>query len=357
MQALITVVIVSLALGFNCGHSNAQSSIGWLSSLHMFDAVTGWAIEAEGDSGVVAKGAVQSVVHTTDGGLHWKDVTPLIPPKQRLTGLFLQARWLTPLVAWVEAPLDDPVRKPVLFHTVDGGHTWRRAAIPAFGPFYFVDAKNGWTLAGNDVYRSTDSGQTWAKIGHAGFPDSQTTMTFLDTVSGWVIPGSASKSEWTLYVTRDGGHSWQRQQLPLPAYTKPEGAVLRSLVFFAARDGILPVSTSDSRLVACITHDGGITWTHAAPVTVTKWGPLSFADINHGWVADGSVLHMTTDGGHQWTTIRPGPPFIDVTLGDLDFISPRVGWAAGQPLYSPFLLKTVDGGHVWTTVQYRVLRR
>ncbi len=65
---------------------------------------------------------------------------------------------------------------------------------------------------------------------------------------------------------------------------------------------------------------------------------------------------MTNDGGRQWTTVRPGPPFANV--GGLDFISPRIGWATGQALSDPFLLKSLDGGRTWTAVTpYTILRQ
>ncbi len=63
--------------------------------------------------------------------------------------------------------------------------------------------------------------------------------------------------------------------------------------------------------------------------------------MNHGWVSDGDVLYATSDGGRRWTTIRPGYPFVNVA--QIDFISPQVGWAAGEPGF-PRLLKTEDGG-------------
>lgn len=135
-------------------------------------------------------------------------------------------------------------------------------------------------------------------------------------------------------------------------------------MFFTARDGILPVfySVADpvtyhtiaSIAVFYITHDGGTTWTYTTPVPVASWGGrLSFADINHGWAAEGNSLYVTSNGGQQWTKIEPAPPFTEVK--QLDFISARLGWAVKQT--SPFLLKTLDGGHTWAPVAYTISRQ
>jgi len=141
-------------------------------------------------------------------------------------------------------------------------------------------------------------------------------------------------------------------------------AVTRPPTFFTPRDGILPVdydvrNESGLKAIAAVvvfyaTHDGGTTWTYTTPVSVTLGNGLStsFADAKHGWVTDGTALHATRDAGHQWTTIQPASIFADVK--QLDFISPRVGWAVKQT--SPVLLKTLDGGHTWVPVPYIVVR-
>ncbi len=366
MRLAIGIVITTLTLGLGHGPALAQTGAGWLHSIHMFDALTGWAVEAEGGSGVVAKGAVESVVRTTDGGIHWRDVTPHAPPGGKIAlgqGSAFRVDWLNSFVAWVAAALDTPTHDTMLFRTVDGGRTWRIAPTPVVGLFQFVNTREGWTLSIEGsiarenqaaIYHSTDGGETWTKIASARFPGAYPEITFLSATTGWVAPGATDDPEKiSPYVTHDGGYTWQQQKLPLPPGEVPfRVAVTMPPTFFTARDGILPVSVS--RFVFYLTHDGGITWTYATPIPVTQWGPFSFADVNHGWVTDGDALLVTRDGGRQWTTIRPGPPFTHV--GELDFISPQVGWAAGRPLFLPVLLKTQDGGRTWKSLPYTISR-
>ena len=76
MRLAIAIVLAILAINLSDGSVLAQTSDepSWLLSLHMFDAQTGWAVSAQGWGGAFSRGAVGSIVRTTDGGLHWKVV-------------------------------------------------------------------------------------------------------------------------------------------------------------------------------------------------------------------------------------------------------------------------------------------
>jgi photosystem II stability/assembly factor-like uncharacterized protein len=123
-------------------------------------------------------------------------------------------------------------------------------------------------------------------------------------------------------------------------------------------------SNQDAGAFFYVTHDGGMTWMSTTPVTLTSdrtaggalWSTYqssSFADANHGWVTDGRALYVTRDGGQRWAKLLASLPF-DRPLGEIAFVSPRVGWATGQAGRIPFLLKTLDGGYTWTPVSYVV---
>ncbi len=159
--------------------------------------------------------------------------------------------------------------------------------------------------------------------------------------------------------------------------------------FFSARDGILVVSSGD--IVIYVTHDGGDSWQPTTPLLFqggSKNNSYSpgfpvFADMNHGWIYEEVIpyagvklptknrLIITTDGGRHWTTIKvqmPGgqkgqtvsPDNVWSTWLNPDFVSAKVGWLMGY--YAPStsalphsaLFKTVDGGHSWTIVHYSI---
>src|SRR5205823_1565793 len=129
-----------------------------------------------------------------------------------------------------------------IFHTVDGGRTWRRAsvALPIRGlgvqQIDFVDPLHGWLLVnlgtaagsqGVDVLRSSDGGAHWTSVsltaGTRATPGSlplsgdKNGITFRSTSTGFAAgfvagpPGFA----W-LYVTHNAGRTWQHHSLPPP---------------------------------------------------------------------------------------------------------------------------------------------
>jgi len=378
MRAAIAIVIASLTLGLGYGPVRAQTrgDVPALESIRMIDALIGWAVTSEQEA--------ERFLRTTDGGIHWRDVTPFLSSGQKIS--VEKVAVLTSLIAWVLSG--------ELFHTVDGGRTWSNEDIPGgwVQSMQFIDPRDGWIVSvqganmasvEQDIYGSTDGGQTWIKAASTR-PFEATgsgldlqlglyfDFAFLNATTGWVTGISLAEERVYLYVTHDGGRTWHLQKLPLPLLvTSPWGGVTRPPTFFTARHGILPVfydnlNSQSYRPIASfaifyVTNDGGMTWTSTTPVSTAHSGialdrrgqslrTYSFVDANHGWLADGDVLYATSDGGHHWMKISPTELFTDVR--QIDFISSWVGWAVRQT--SPFLLKTLDGGHTWAPVPYFV---
>ncbi len=346
-------------------HGNAPA----LESIHMIDALTGWA--------VTDQPGANALLYTTDSGGHWRDVTPLRSSGQRVAVVGVAV--LNSLTTWVE--LADRTFAPILkiFHTVDGGRTWRSATVPVLGRIHFVDAHVGWLMHGVgalgsqevDIYRTTDGGETWDRIAGAKYDNessglpfggNKVAITFRDASTGWVT-GATNGNDWLyLYVAHDGGRIWRQQKLPVPSQMTPHwNDWTQPPAFFTARDGVLPVfySILDASyhsiamvVVFYVTHDGGTTWKYTTPLPITlgKRLTLSIADIDHGWVTDGRALYLTSDSGRHWTKIEPTLSFANVK--QLGFISPQAGWAVSKTY--PFLLKTLDGGHRWAPVTYSI---
>lgn len=373
MRLALAIIIATLTLGPGHGPVLAQTrnDVPALETIRMVDALTGWAVTHDPGAG--------RLLRSTDGGTHWRDVTPPSSSGRQMTVYHVAV--LTSLITWVgvyEGTLADTTR---IFHTVDGGRTWGNGIPVRGGPFHFINAHDGWLLSGVgalgsmevDIYRSTNGGETWTKVAsttagneNSGLPfgGNKGDVTFLNPTTGWVT-GTSNAHDWLyLYVTRDGGRTWRQQKLPLPpGVTSPWSNWTMPPRFFTARDGILPMSYGRynprsyapiaSVVVFYVTHDGGTTWTYTTPVSLTQCDcPWSFADVNHGWVKNGAALYKTSDSGRQWTTIQPIQPFGDVR--QLSFVSPQIGWALSK--VSPFLLKTLDGGRTWAPVTYTISR-
>ncbi|HEY6407441.1 MAG TPA: hypothetical protein VIY29_08235 [Ktedonobacteraceae bacterium] len=345
------ILVLNLAHQNRTGSSSQQPEV--VTSLHMIDATTGWALTAN------------KVLRTTDGGNHWMDVTPLHTPLSRGS----IADFQTASLAWIAIRQANTATE-LIVRTTDGGQTWQQSMVQA--PFVkqmtFIDAQHGWILSGKEnaagvpaesvsVLRTTDGGQIWQSISSALFADvtppgqlpyggQKSGIHFLNTTTGWVSGTVTLNDLAWLYVTHDGGSTWQHQTLPLPKDVPSAQLSIQSPLFFSALDGILPVGFTDLATgkglatVIYATHDGGTTWqtTTAVPIALVA---VSFFDLQHGWMTDGTTLFVTSNGGQHWTKLAANTNFKNIT--QLDFVSSAIGWAInGQRM-----LKTVDGGQTW----------
>jgi len=271
----------------------------------------------------------KAILGTTDGGKTWQR-TPLVtggPPLQ-LTFIDAQHGWLLADTIGGVSPTSQPDE---VFRTTDGGASWVKTS---------------------DVVPAGTS--------HHPLPTDgvKSGLGFRDASTGWATGVSANytTSIW-LYVTHDGGYNWQPQTLALPP-----GAVSAQFfrselpTFFSAQDGVLPVVYtvgSANNLAMYVTHDGGASWQSSIPVAFSGPGSgiidTDFISADQGWATAGSTLFATSDGGQHWTRIATSAPFTQVS--NLDFVSNTVGYAlSGSSDAGSALLKTTDGGQTWTVI-------
>lgn len=337
-----------------------------LVSIKMLDANNGWAVTAE-----------NHILHTSDGANHWQDVTPpSIDPPQAADSSNLTSDFLSPTVAWVYSfvrDANDTGGTTKYYRTTNGGQTWLRAIHQGDVPnqIIFTDSEHGWMFSslgvasgseGVDIFRTANGGATWTNVASAGpstagqpgalpFDGGKTGIGARDAVTAWVAGEDANFSFVWLYVTHDGGQTWQHQTLPVPANVGGQ-VVTYPPTFFNAQDGILPVTLyagGVAPFVIFVTHDGGATWQRIAlPIAPDD---VDFINVNQGWVADGSPyapLYVTSDGGQHWTKLPTDPNFNNISV--LNFVSSKIGWAIANPegISGPTtLLKTTDGGKTW----------
>jgi photosystem II stability/assembly factor-like uncharacterized protein len=133
----------------------------------------------------------------------------------------------------------------------------------------------------------------WRLVATRTFQHRVTYAGFLDVRSGLTVGGAGAGTIAVVFTTRDGGRTWlegasaawRRHTLEF----SPEG--------FAWHAGMLQVSRS---------FDGGRTWYPAANFGDGDPSPalfLSFADENRGFIASGSQIYRTEDGGVQWLPV------------------------------------------------------
>ena len=346
-----------------------------LDLIRMINDQQGWAI------------AGPSVLRSQDGGETWSDVTPVginvlaseisTPSPQGRSSIELKGAFLDAQVGWVAAPGLDRIS---IFHTVDGGRTWRtnELVVASAQQVYpidvvsltFLDERVGWLLRSTNVsagheevelYRTQDAGATWQliasarqgasgeELGSISSLGQKTGVGFRDSANGWLAGYSAGEGVY-LYRTRDGGSTWAAQELAVPAGYTATGGSAQSYppIFFDEKRGLLPVylgsTTPGFHLFFYLTSDGGADWSAGTPLSSQNndfvW---SWPDSTHGFAAErgSGVLYSSFDGGRSWSKrILAG-----LKLSQLDFISASVGWAISDGN----LVKTQDGGENWET--------
>jgi len=344
--------------------SKVTGGLNTLFSLHMIDARTGWSLSK------------QAVLRTTDGGSHWQNVSP---PQTKLTQDSI-ADFFSTSLAWIAIPRTNAATTQIL-HTADGGQTWHRATIQAAFPrqISFIDSQHGWLLVSwqqpggaaetISVLRTADAGKTWIITSNAlaastdGPPPGQlpyggqkSGIRFLNASTGWVTGTVSAPNLAWLYVTYNGGSTWHQQPLPMPSGIASARLSILSPTFFSATDGILPITfvntATDGNIAIAIylTHDGGSTWQSTTPLP-GAFSIVDFADSQHGWATDGSILYRNSDGGQHWTQLSTSESLKNVS--QLDFVSDQIGWAISSTT-SNSVLKTVDGGYTWRVISYMV---
>ena len=230
----------------------------------------------------------------------------------------------------------------------------------------FVSDKRGWYGNGTGrVYRTDNGGTTWVKVWEKrgtyvralDFADDN--LGFLGNVGPGYFPNVTDKQP--LYVTRDGGVTWQPVKASGKAVTgicaidvlKIDGQV--SAIRAGGRVG------GPAQMIESL--DAGKTWQARDMSKITGMIlDIKFVDANVGFIAGASEagedkaharILKTTDGGKTWRAV-----FDSDRAGDnnwkLSFPSARVGYATIISYDAPgknargYVVKTEDGGETWT---------
>lgn len=359
-QALWGVKFISTSEGWVVGSSGTI--------LHTVDGGTTWEAQESGtDRDLKAVAFVDNqrgwvvghggtILQTKDGGRHWTAVRSSAQQLQEKGPIILGSGshsellkifFLNEQEGWVGG------EEGFLLHTRDGGEHWEQGSRFTIAPIigiHFVDAQNGWMLAGDRMYRTVDGGKEWQSAtltapprpDGVNFPSGEFSwegeIFFHNEKIGWAVVGQRS-----VFRTEDGGKTWLGTYLANSATT---------LAFNDAMNGCVGGSG-----IHC-TEDGGKTW--ASRLAVDADGSviegryiniqgMSFADAKTGWVVGGTgsvggsnmQIFKTEDGGKSWRRISRqsyGAYFVDA----------KVGWnVQGGLAGSPWIVRTDDGGDTW----------
>lgn len=342
---------------------------------------------------------------TTDGGLHWRYVSPPNPPNRTKGGNTTYVFDVDH--AWATAAAGDVAlrnaTKLMIFATADGGQTWSQASVPLSGVvtstaiFGFIDTQHGWlvvdsgritfdksntTIASQPltrtVYVTTNGGGNWSRLASAQEGDGSALgtlalgcfmsgLTFANPDRGlltWdcnsrmgeVTPVTTS----VVAATTDGGRTWKAVELP----SFPTGADLicgASRPVFTQSLGVIPMLCAGGFghpgfNAVYATNDLGRSWSFDKVPFFTQ--RMTFVDGSTGWAFGPDMeLYRTVDAGSSWQVVKGFAPEQNV-LG-LSFVDIKTGFvltsrfaADGNSGYST-MWKTTDGGQTWSVMSTR----
>jgi BNR/Asp-box repeat protein len=317
----------------------------------------------------------QGGLRTTDGGVHWRDVTPaalnagnagFYPPGYAELYLDGSHAWLAGVYGTATSCFDHIG----VFGTRDGGKTWQQSSP------VIVEVPAGYDVGGLQLgFFNGQVGWLWVQMESkksVGLGDS----TFTDS---YLLSTSDAGLNWRV-VSRISASIFQPHANPFCG-----GIVLFHLTFASPTVGWLAPGTviGQSPPAPCdypatvVTRDGGITWNPLSqPGYCDCWtGVPTFVDQLHGfWQiassgSDSSLsLKSTSDGGLTWRNLPP-PPAGDFILGiapqdsqDLWALVAPPGWTKGPQNASPSTARwpiyhSSDGGETWKLVGGPTLSR
>jgi hypothetical protein len=283
----------------------------------------------DADHGAVTMGGPFSpaIYETSNGGRTWT--------KQQLGALTMTFLDREHAVAWGPGQLET---------TADSGRTWRSCPPPfSSGPFdiligagviggpTFLDPTNAWWLDAGPgpptLWHSIDGGSTWRRLAGAGIPSGQTLgqPVFIDPLRGAIVMSGLGTDSWpSILTTQDAGGSWREVSLPASpmagahlALAAPvaaillahEGDLVLSLITLPPgvdKSALGPFGDAHNRLVShwsSVSRDGGLTWWPWAAVPTLNFSTLSwpaFDDTGRLLLVDDQRLWISTDEGRTW---------------------------------------------------------
>ena len=360
----------------------------------MFNVDNGWATNKSG------------ILRTTDGGSHWHIVSPPGPYDFGLS----TNNFFSSSVAWLIA-INNDTSQYTSFRTTDGGQTWQRGdslgnvmimqnRYVRVGTFSVVSPEECWLYVAAlgvtppSFLHTLDGGSHWT-VQPIKLPDSSIVESgsFHNSTTGWVVSNlSTITTIYSLYVTHNGGQTWQKQPLALPADIA--SATLKLPTFLSDRFGMFPLTfmrNSESNITYALvyrTDDGGTTWVQSSIITLLATSDARSPSVEFSfnspdyWISseikryptqDGTyqdqlLLHTTNNAGQNWT-LRRSTTLLQV-VNNCEMFTTTLGLALGVPGKATIavpplpegtpvrdggiLLKTTDGGQTWQAVNYSI---
>lgn len=231
-----------------------------------------------------------------------------------------------------------------ILKTTNGGVTWQKFS-PTYidvGEISFGSNNTGYATTWNNIYKTTDKGQTWSELPFSvgtTFPylDRFEKMHFFNTDTGIV---TKTRFPLRVFKTVDGGQNWNATTA-FPNYNYTTGmSFINSATGFANFSEFSSSSSNNFGLYK--TTDAGTSWQ-----LINNTHPLLKIQFLNNQVGYGNYynkLFKTNDGGITWQQVLETS---NSDVNDFYFINTTKGFATGN---LGFLKMTLDGGVTWQSI-------
>ncbi len=172
-----------------------------------------------------------------------------------------------------------------LYKTTDGGNTWqlKHELSGQITRIHFISNTTGFILGGKEVFKTQDGGETWSQIGN--FAKSIFDIHCLEQNTIYV-----STNRGILYVSFDGGASWETRSCP--------NSLQFNAVYFSSREEGWLGSTNGKLFK---TEDGGLSWDELIINNGASNFILDIKVVNNTVVVFGnSSIFQSFDSGITW---------------------------------------------------------
>ncbi|MFQ5640810.1 MAG: hypothetical protein ACE5IR_22760 [bacterium] len=279
------------------------------------------------------------IYKTTDGGESWSLTTATVPD---VSGWTIAIDPNNPDIIYAGDILGLGAYK-----TTDGGANWQfiNTGLAEQQVSYLVvnpDSSNivyaatgGFRFAGNGVYKSIDSGNSWMSAGLAGL---KVFYLAINPDSTHVL--YAGTHGHGLYKSTDAGANWFSLSVPLPGIMSiainPDST---NIIYASAIDPLnnstVYKSTDAGNTWNSLGLDNQFTWSLAIDPTSTN---IVYAATVFGGV------YKSTNSGQSWTRINSG---IDTPFAFSVAINPIATDTLYTGLFAAGVYKSVNGGNNW----------
>jgi photosystem II stability/assembly factor-like uncharacterized protein len=354
--------------------------------LYMFNEQAGWAIGGNPSINIRRdglKGLYNAILHTSDGGKHWQQVTP---PGFSSDQDLLDFTLLDSNTAWVSLVKDGEQKLTWFYQTTDAGKTWQSFPLPDplsnLRTMSFINEHEGWMLrskslagtppTGNQggstsLMHTTDGGKTWQNLGPLSIQGGVWNISFFNQQLAWAQGCSYISCDF--YKTHDGGKTWQKQTLPLPSdigSNRTDGPELEidhikgaGMIFLSGQEIAMLTrydQNGQARWYAYTSQDEGNTWQVSGDALLDLFSAnYQFLDGNHlverytspaDQLFYNHIALLELNGGKWVKTSDYVVPLHD--FEDMWFTSAQVGFieiATPGPILD--IYRTNDGGKTW----------